>query len=385
MLGTAALAVSAVVFSGCGGSGTKSGGVDPNEAAATVNGKTIKLEAVERVLKQQAQGQESRLSPLELAQLRLQILETLIQDEVLFQRAEKEGTVPTDDEVAAELNRLKTSSGKTQEQFEKDMAAANETEASLKETIKKQLAVKKLEDKITGLVEPPREGEITAFYEGNKGAFVKKKGVKLAAIVIDPADRGEGDPTRSEADAIRVGNEVIAQLKQDSNAFSQIAREKSEDQSALQGGELGYFSEDQLRQAFPAQTVADLMNPQRAVGSLLITQSQGKFFVLKLQERSDRDESLTLESPGVKEQVAESLINARKQLLISSFSAVAMNEAKIDNLLAKKVVANPNELSGARPAGSDSAPANSNASPQAPASNMNGTPAGNAASNTGAK
>ena len=44
-----------------------------------------------------------------------------------------------------------------------------------------------------------------------------------------------------------------------------------------------------------------------------------------------------------------------------------MNEAKIDNLLAKKVVDNPNELSGARPA-------------SAANSNTNGAANGNTAS-----
>lgn len=375
MFGTAFLAVSAVILTACGG-GAKTGGVDPNEVAATVNGKAIKLEAVERVLKTQAQGQESKLSPLELAQLRLEIVQGLIQDEVLFQKAEKEGTVPTEEEVTAELNRLKTSSGKTQEQFEQDLKSVNETEASLKETLKKQLAVKKLEEKITGMVEAPREGEITAFYEGNKAAFVRKKGAKIAAIIIDPTNSGEQDLTKSEADAVLAAKDVIAKLNQDPSSFSQLARERSEDSSASQGGELGYASEDELKQGFPAALVAEIMSPQRALGSLFTAPVQGKIFILKVLERSDKDENLTLESPGVKQQVADSLINARKQLLIKSFSEIAMNEAKIENFLAKKVVSNPNELSGARPAGSGDVPAgvtapaanaNTAAAPSAPA------------------
>ena len=64
----------------CGGPGTTGpGGVDMNESAATVNGKAIKFEEVERAVKQQAQGQESKLSALELASARLQVLQTLIE------------------------------------------------------------------------------------------------------------------------------------------------------------------------------------------------------------------------------------------------------------------------------------------------------------------
>ena len=81
--------------------------VDPNETAAKVNGKAITMEEVDRAVKQQAQGQESKLSPLELAGARLQVLETLIQQEVMFQKAEKEGIVPTDEEITAEINKQK--------------------------------------------------------------------------------------------------------------------------------------------------------------------------------------------------------------------------------------------------------------------------------------
>ncbi len=366
IIGVAFLAIATFILSGCPGgtpSNTTTGGnIDPNEAAATVNGKAIKLEEVERLIKQQGQGQEAKLSPLELAQARLQVLQGLIQDEVLFQKAEKEGTVPTDEEVKTEYNRLVTSSGKSQEQFLKDLQAVNETEVSLREKVKKQLAVKKLEERITGKVEPPKDSEIDAFYNGNKEAFVKKKGVKLAAIVVDPADNGEGDTTKTEADAVRVGNEIIAQLRQGGD-FAQIAREKSEDQSRVQGGDLGYVSEEELKQSFPPQVAATLMNPEFKTGQILPSPMQGKFYIIKLQERSDKDENLTLESPGIREQVTKSLTDARKQLLVQAYAAVAMNEAKIVNNLAEKVVANPNELSGARPANVvvPNANANSNA------------------------
>ena len=378
IIGVAFLAIATFILSGCPTSGqgnvdsTKP--IDLNEAAATVNGKAIKLEEVERLIKQQAKGQESKLSPLELAQARLQVLSELIQAEVLYQKAEKEGTVPTDEEVTTELNKLKTSSGKTQEQFEKDLQAANETDQSLREKVKKQLAVKKLEEKITGKIEPPKDKEIEDFYAGNKEAFVKKKGVKLAAIVVDPADNGEGDTTKTEADAVRVGNEIINQLKQGGD-FAQIAREKSEDQSRLQGGDLGYISEEEMKQSFPPQVAGILMDPKTLIGQLIPTPMQGKFYIFKLQERSDKDENLTLESTGIRQQVADSLINARKQLLVQSYAALAMNDAKIVNNLAQKVVANPNDLSGARPASVDTPKPAANTSTNTPVnSNTNVNP-----------
>ncbi len=376
-------ALSMMLLSGCT-TGTGGNGTPPptsNETAATVNGKVIKLEEVERVLKQQSQGQEANLSPLELAQARLQILENLVQQEVMFQKAEKEATVPTDEEMTAEYNKTKTASGLSAEQWEAKMKEIGETDASAREAIKRRLAIQKLIDKITGKIEPPKDKEIEDFYNGNKAAFVKKKGVKLAAIVVDPSNSGQGDVTTNEQEAVLKGNEIIKQLQQGGD-FATIASEKSEDQSRLQRGELGYIAEEEMRQSFPPQVAATLMDPKFQVGQILPTPMQGKFYIFKLQERSNADENLTLESPGIRQQVTDSLINARKQLLSQSYAAMAMNEAKIENLLAKKVVENPNELSGARPAGAATAatPAIANTTNTNTAANVNST----ANSNTGA-
>ena len=380
-------AVFTMILSGCNtptssNPAPRPGEVDVNETAATVNGKAIKLEEIERVLKQQAQGQESNLSPLELAQARLQILENLIQQEVMFQKAEKEGTVPTEEEITAEYNKRKTASGLSQEQFDAKMKEIGETDASARETIKKGLAIQKLIDKITGKIEAPKDKEIEDFYNGNKAAFVKKKGVKLAAIVIDPSNSGPGDTTTNEQEAVLRGNEIIKQLQQGAD-FATVASEKSEDQSRLQRGELGYISEEEMKQSFPPQVTAALMDPKFQVGQILPTPMQGKFYILKLQERSNADENLTLESPGIRQQVIDSLINARKQLLSQSYAATAMNEAKIENLLAQKVIQNPNELSGARPANASSAstPAIANTTNTNAAANANSATNANSAAN----
>jgi len=364
---TFALLSVAAFFAACGEPGPSAGN---NESAATVNGKAITMEEVERAVKQQAQGQEGRLSPLELAGARLQILQGLIEQEVMYQKAEKENTVPSDDDVTTEYNKLITQGGKSADQIAREMQEAGVTEAIVRQQVKRKIAIDRLTEKITGKITPPTDSEIEAFYNGNKEAFVKRKGVKLAGIVIDPANTGEGDTTTDEASAVARGNEIIGQLRTGAD-FASVAREKSEDPSRFQGGDLGYIAEDQLRQMLPAQTVQALMNPQTPIGQIFTAPMQGKYYILKLQERSDRDEALTLESPGVRQQVTESLNNARKQLLAASYQAIAMSEAKVENYLARKVVENPNELSGARPA-----------SPNTPAANNAPAPAANA--NTGA-
>jgi SurA N-terminal domain. len=154
----------AIAAGACGGTAVgPDGSVDPNSTAATVNGKAIKMEEVERAIKQQSQGQPNQLSPLELAGARLQILQSMIEQEVMFQKAEKEGTVPTDEDVNAEFNKRKTESRLSAEQFQAEMDKIGETEASARLAIKKGLAIQKLNEKVTGKIEPPKDSEIDPF------------------------------------------------------------------------------------------------------------------------------------------------------------------------------------------------------------------------------
>lgn len=372
-----------VFAAACGNGAPSTGGpgkVDPNETAAKVNGKIITMEEVDRSVKQQAQGQESKFSPLELAGARLQVLQNLIEQEVMFQKAEKENLVPTDDEITVEINKRKVESRMSAEEFDKRMAEAGLTEKSFRDDIKKALAIAKLVDKVTGRIENPKDSEIEQFYKGNPEMFIKKRGVRLAAIVVDPADGGQGDTTRNQAEAEQRVKEVLAKVSQPASDFGALAREYSEDPSRLQNGDMGYLSEDDLKQNYP-QLAAGFMNPQFTVGQITNALNiSGRYYIFKLVERIEKDENLTLESPDVRPQIQQLLVENRKQLLAASYQAVAMNEAKIENFLAKKVVDNPNELSGARPAGSMNGEPNSNAAGN---SNVAANTSSNGNSNTG--
>ena len=59
------------------------------------------------------------------------------------------------------------------------MDKAGETEATIREGIKKQLAINKLVEKVSGKIEPPKDSEIEAFFKGNPEAFVKKERRKI--------------------------------------------------------------------------------------------------------------------------------------------------------------------------------------------------------------
>ena len=373
---TAKLTIAATILSlislflGACSSGGSSDSKD-NLVAATVNGKNIMQAEVERNVSQQAGGKQAQLSQLELAQARLQVLGTLIQREVLFQRAEREKTLPTEDQVTAIINQQKQQSGMTDDDFQKNLAAQNLTMESLREEARKDIAIKNLQEKYSSKI-TVNDKEVEDFYNGNRDRFVSSRGVALAMIVADPADNtAQGisqNDAKNDAEAKLKIDNIYQQLKGGAD-FATVARAKSEDpQSLTRGGDLGFATEDDLKQnAFPPDLVSRFFTMQAGDTTEPIRFNSGKWYVFKLEEKRLQTENLTLESPGVRQQITQALTNQRKDILNAALLEVAMNEAKIANHLASTMLSNPGNL-GLRPASSPGTAASPAASPSAAAS-----------------
>lgn len=366
----------------CSGGGSSDAA--DSTVAATVNGKKIMLGEVERGVSQQSGGKQAQLSQLELAQARLQMLGNLIQREVLFQRADREKLLPTEDEITAIINQQKQQSGMTDDDFQKNLTAQNISMETLREEARKDIAIKKLQEKYSSKI-TVNDKEVEDFYNSNRERFVSARGVALAAIAVDPADnsaQGVQNDAKSEAEAKLKIDNIAQQLKGGAD-FATVARAKTEDASSVaRGGDLGFATEDDLKQnGFPPELITRFFGMQAGDITEPVRFNSGKWFVFKLEEKRLQTENLTLESPGVRQQITQALINQRKDILNAALLEVAMNEAKIVNNLAGTMLNNPSNL-GLRPASSAtvaspsssathagspqaSAPAASNASPAA--------------------
>lgn len=367
--------LAAIALTGC----SSGGGADAkdNTVAATVNGRNVMLGEVERGISQQTGGKQSQLSQLELAQARLQVLGNLIQREVLFQRAEREKLLPTEDEITGVINQQKTQSGMTSEDFDKGLKEQNITMETLREEARKDLAITKLQDKYSGKISIS-DKEVEDFYNNNRQQFVNARGVALAMIMVDPADnssQGIQNDAKSDAEAkLKIDN--IYQQLQGKADFATVARAKSEDINTLaRGGDVGFASEEDLKNnGFPADLVARMFGPMQ-VGDYTqpVKFNSGKWYIFKLAEKRLQTENLTLESPGVRQQITQGLIKQRKQILDAALLEVAINEAKIVNNLAASMLNNPGNL-GLRPAAQGTMPASASSS-QTPAPQQTVSPA----------
>ena len=344
------LAFANLVLSGCASGGAE---VSDNQVAATVNGRNIMLKEVERAVNQQTGGNPAALNQLQMAQARLQVLNSLIQREVLFQRAEREKVLPTEAQIDGAIATQKQNSGMTSEDFDKSLKAQNLSMETLREEARKDLAISALQDKYSGKIEI-RDGEVEEYYNKNRTQFKNERGVALAMIMVDPADNsaeGINDDAKNDTDAkLKIDN--IYQQLQGKADFATVARAKSEDINTVgRGGDLGFATEQDLKtNNFPPELISAFFGPMQVGDYTQPTRfGSGKWYIFKLAEKRLTVENLTLESPGVRQQITQGLTNQRKQILNAALLETAMNEAKIVNNLAVNMLNNPSNL-GLRPA-----------------------------------
>jgi parvulin-like peptidyl-prolyl isomerase len=329
------------------------------------------LNEVERAISQQTNGNPSSLNQLQMAQARLTVLDTLIKREVMFQRAEREKLLPTEAQIDGAIATQKQNSGMTAEDFDKSLKAQNMSVETLREDARKSLAISALQDKYSGKIDIS-DREVEEYYNANRQNFKAERGVSLAMIMVDPADNsstGINDDAKNEADAkLKIDN--IYQQLQGKADFATVARARSEDINSLRaGGDIGFATEEDLKtNNFPPELVSSLFGPMQVGDYTQPTRfGNGKWYIFKLAEKRLTAENLTLESPGLRQQITQALTNQRKQILNEALLETALSEAKIVNHLANNMLNNPGNL-GLRPAAAGAATSQPTQAPtQAPA------------------
>ncbi len=364
-----------------GGSSSTSSSGGKGETAALVNGTKITIAEVDRVTAEQAQGQQAQLSQLELAAARLKVLESLITNEILYQRAKKENLIPNDTDVNTYIQNQKASSGMTEEAFQKRLKETNQSEAEFKEDIRKSIAVSKLQENINNQIKVS-DREVEDFFKVNPP--VAAAGIALSDIVADPAQNAAGNnpsDAKGEAEAKAKIDGISAQLKGGAD-FATIARAQSEDaNSQLRGGDLGFIPMEQLQQTFGplAGRIAAMKEGDRTEP---IRDGSGRWHIFKMTGKRTETKKLTLDDPEVKKQITDEIRNQRASLLYSALIAQARDEAKVENYLIADLVKNPNSLgvlrpvnpqAAASPAASAAASVAASATPSTPTSVAPGT------------
>jgi peptidyl-prolyl cis-trans isomerase SurA len=313
----------------------------PATVAAEVNSRPITYSDIDKQLELQFAGAQERPTGDELAIRKMELLRTMIDSEILLQRAEKLSLMATDADVEAKLNELKAPY--TVEEFQKQLQMRKITLDDLKAQIRRQLSETKLINKeITSRISISDE-DIAAFYNSNKASFnLPEPQIRLAQIVVtpmpDPNIRNLRNDNATSEDSARTKIQTIEARLHQGEDFHMLAQNLSEDpNSAPNGGDLGFWPESALEKADPMlRKLVSGLQPGQTSG---VIRTPDGYRIIKLIVREPAGQR-QLSDPAVQQSIRERLMNQKDQLLRNAYYEVARNEAKVVNYYANSIVEN---------------------------------------------
>jgi len=312
----------------------------PDNVAATVNNRPITFADLDKQYQSQFMSSAERPSDDQMMIQKLEVLRSLVDNEIMLQRAEKLGLMATDSDVEAKLTELKAPF--TQEEFLKQLTARKMTMDDLKAQLKRDLSIQKLFNKeITSHI-AISDKDVSDFYNASKSSFsFAEPQVHLAQILVTPnpdpnVHNLKNDKAQNEEQAKKKIDMVVARIHQGED-FGMLAQNFSEDpNSAPNGGDLGFVPESALEKASPEVRRALSVAPGQVTPIVHTAEGYRVFKIFSKEPAGQRE----LSDPRVQQNIRETLLNRKDQLLRASYYEVARDEAKVANYLAQSIMQN---------------------------------------------
>lgn len=283
---------------------------------ATVNGVAISQKALERevqALIPQA-SYHATVSDAKKKELEKEALGNLINKELLYQYATKEGFVVSLKEMLkAEKNIIQSAGG--QKMFEQVLKRNSMSMAEFRSNLEVELAVEKLyKAKVERVFS---DDELKAYYNKYRYKFKEpeKIDVKMIYTRNDPEIKNGGKIARDRA------NEAMGKLKQGED-FGVVASVYSNDMTRIKGGGLGMIHKGRIPNA-KAENVA--FSLKKGEISDIVETDIGCFIFLV----NDRKEALQLPFKKVKEKLRSELKENREKTKMELILKRLKREAKI--------------------------------------------------------
>ncbi|MEO7145942.1 MAG: peptidylprolyl isomerase, partial [Bryobacteraceae bacterium] len=320
-----------VVLAGC----TRSA---PPNVAATVNGRAVTFAELDKQYQSQFNSPSEQPSGDQVLIQKLEVLRSLIDSEIMLQRAEKMGLMAADSDVEAKFNELKTPY--TQEEFQRQLTARKMTVDDLKAQLRRDLSIQKLFNKELTSQINITDKDVADFFASNRASFnLAEPQVHLAQILVtstpDPNVRNLKNDKAQNDELARKKIDMLLQRIRQGEDFSALAQNYSEDpNSSPNGGDLGFIPESSLDKANAELRKMVMATPAGQITGIVKT-AEG-YRILKIIAKEPAGQRL-LSDPRVQQTIRDTLINRKDQLLKAAYYEVARDNAKVVNYLAMSI------------------------------------------------
>jgi peptidyl-prolyl cis-trans isomerase SurA len=225
--------------------------------------------------------QDSGTQPPALDILQKQVLERLISERLQLTIGFNAGVRISDSEIEQTIARLAANSNLSVQEYKEQIALGGESIADLRDNIANELIIMQVQQGSVMRSIHVSAQELNNFLNSEEGKLMTSPDINLGQILISAPSTANG--ITSSQDKLNV---IIAQLEQGAD-FKQLAIASSDDQSALEGGDLGWRKQAQLPSLF-IEAIEDLQ-PGEISKPL---RSGAGFHVLKLYDRKGGGEQL---------------------------------------------------------------------------------------------
>src|SRR5262245_20086682 len=333
-LSVLALITASLLIASCGSASKASADV-----VARVNGKDITSSQLEKQFQNRLNGAEQPPSSEEAQDLKLQVLNQMINDQILLEQASTASLSATDAEVDVKFNELKNQY--TEDKFKDLLKEQKMSTDDIRNELRKSITIDKLVNKeITSKISVT-DAEIKNFYDKNKESFNLPESFHIAHILVTPvADpdlhNGKNDDAKSPEEARQKALRLLKEV-QSGRDFGVVAKESSEDPSSgPAGGDLNFQPLQAIENIDPR--LAQAVQKMR-VGETYpqVIETRFGFHILKLTEKEAGGQK-DLSDPRVQADARQTIFNRKDQTLKNAFSEAARNKATVVNYLAQRIL-----------------------------------------------
>ena len=249
--------------------------------AAVVNDEAITQSEVETYLRPLYQELEKQYQGEELTrqlnEVRLKLLNQMIEDRLVYQSAKAQGIIIDDSEID---EMVEESKGRfpTESEFENFLAQQGSNLNALREQFRRQIAIRKLQDMEirSRVVVSPQE--IEDYYANRRSEFAEEEGIKVRSITVRKSEEAVAKGIVDEAARAKIDS--VRKQVLDGEDFQKLAKQFSEDANAGEQGSMGWMKRGSL-----LPSIEEVLFSLPAGGISEVLETERGYHVFKVEEK----------------------------------------------------------------------------------------------------